>query len=287
VTSGDIMNNNNYTHSQKDNIQKELIEKLYKMYAIKNRSDYTGSILKCECIINNERGIFKERYSMRSKDHIMEQIVFELSQLLGVNCCKASCRKVNDIYGSFSRFEVADINNVVPLSEYLNASELHADDLLETIINKSRGIINNIVVNLYQYIIFDYITGQHDRHLENISIYKNMNNRTIVMYPLYDNGLCCFSIYNNEDAIERLQKRFYPSRMGSSDEIMDAIIKYRHIIYPDNLINIIQYNNVNKDIIMNIINRSDKYKQMKPDRKEAIAEFILSQIKDIHNINRG
>ena len=116
-------NRNSYTDFEKMQINKELSEKLYKLYVIKNKEDYSGSIKKCECVINNERGLFKERFSTRSKDHIMEQVAYELATLLGVKCCKASCRKSNGIYGSFSRFEVVDLNNVRTFEELIGKPE--------------------------------------------------------------------------------------------------------------------------------------------------------------------
>lgn len=169
----------NYSQHEKEIIKRELNEKLYKMYIIKNRQDYTGSIEKYECVINNERGMFKERISAQSKDHIMEQVAYELSLLLGVKCCKASCRKTNGIYGSFSRFKVVDMNNVVQFENMTNKQEMHTEELLQYTINLTHDSKNNFVINLYQYIIFDYILGQHDRHLENIAIYRKNNNRIV------------------------------------------------------------------------------------------------------------
>lgn len=214
----------------------------------------------------------------------MEQVAYELSLLLGVRCCKASYRKTNGIYGSFSRFEVVDMNNVEPFESMTNRQEMHTEELLQYTINLTHDSKNNFVINLYQYIIFDYILGQHDRHLENIAIYRKNNNR-IVWYPLYDNGLCCFSSYSNDTAIEYLDRGFYSSRMGFSEDILEAIQKYRQIIFPDDLRKLIKYNNINYSILMSIIDKSDKYNQMVLKRRESTARFIMRQISDIHNIN--
>ena len=59
--------------------KEQSLERLYKLYSIKDRSDYEGSTIKYECTINGERGLFKERRSMQSKDHVMEQTTLYLS----------------------------------------------------------------------------------------------------------------------------------------------------------------------------------------------------------------
>ncbi|MBO5389211.1 MAG: HipA domain-containing protein [Lachnospiraceae bacterium] len=275
---------NNYTDLEKEQFNREMSEKLYKMYIIKNKADYCGSIQKYECVINDERGLFKERISTQSKDHIMEQVVYELALLLGVNCCKASCRKSNGVYGSFSRFEVIDIYNIKPFEDIMGVTELEADELLKKAIELNHNNINNFIIKLYQYIIFDYILGQQDRHLENISIYMG-NKKNIKLYPLYDNGLCCFASYANDAAIECLDRGFYSSRMGFSEDIYKAICLYRNIIFKDDLRKLIKYNLLNKNRILNIIDKADKYNQMNMKRREATANFIMRQTTDIHKLN--
>lgn len=261
-------------------------EKLYKMYIIKNKENYNGGIEKYECVINNERGIFKERVSTRSKDHIMEQIAYELAIILGVSCCKASCRKAKGLYGSFSRFEVTDLDNVIPYEDIIGYSELSSDDLLKITMQLTRNNINSFIIQLYQYIIFDYILGQQDRHLENLSIYKKSNNQKI-WYPLYDNGFCCFSVYDNDTAIQCLNNRFYSSRIGQSEDILNTLYKYRQLIFKDDLRKIIRYDKLNKELILKIIDKADKYNQMTEKRRDATADFILKQAKDIHTLNVG
>ena len=214
----------------------------------------------------------------------MEQVAYELSILLGVKCCKASCRKSKGLYGSFSRFEVIDMNNVTSFESIANKQEMNTEEIIEYAMSLTHNSRNNFVVNLYQYIIFDYILGQHDRHLENLSVYKQKNNR-VVWYPLYDNGLCCFSSYSNDTAIECLDRGFYSSRMGFSEDILKTIKQYRNLIFPNDLKQLIKYNNINYDVVMKIIDKSDKYKQIGIKRREATANFIMRQIKDIHELN--
>ena len=48
-------------------------ERIYRLYNIADRTEYKGNILKHECSIKGERGIFKERINSASKDHIVER----------------------------------------------------------------------------------------------------------------------------------------------------------------------------------------------------------------------
>lgn len=261
------------------------LEKLYKLYIIKDNLDNGGTSIKYECVINKERGIFKQRRAPHSKDHIMEQVAYELALLLGVNCCKASCRKSNDVYGAFSRYETVNMNNVITYSNIMKAEELDAETLLERTINICHGNINAFVKELYQFIIFDYIMGQMDRHLENLSIYRD--NRNTTWYPLYDNGLCCFSFYLNDSAIECLKMGHYSSRMGLDSDILEAIIKYRNIIWPGDLRQLIHYDRLSPEVIEKIILKADKYKQIGKERRQATVNFIYNQAIKIHKVNGG
>lgn len=264
--------------------KKQSFEKLYKLYNIKDKADYDGSIIKYECTINGERGLFKERRSTLSKDHIMEQVVYELSKVIGVSCCFSSCRKAQGVYGSFSRFEVTDISKVIAYADILNRLEDNVVSIINNTMKLTRGNINTFVKQLYQYIIFDFIIGQQDRHLENLAVLR-VDNRKIRWYPLYDNGFCLSACSSHDIAIEELNRGFYASRMGDSSDIEQAILDFRHIIFPDDLRNLIKYNKLNENIILNIIDRADKYNQMPNNRRIAITKFIIRQIKMIHNIN--
>ena len=98
---------------------REFQEKLYKLYNEKDISDYIGSTKKYECDIKHQHGIFKERRSTQSKDHIMEEVAYRISIVLNVKCCEASCRRVNNLYGSFSKFEIDDTNKLGTFTKLL------------------------------------------------------------------------------------------------------------------------------------------------------------------------
>lgn len=258
-------------------------EKIYKLYEIKDKTDFIGSTIKYECTINGERGLFKERRSMQSKDHVMEQVAYEMAQLMNVKCCKDSCRKAQGIYGSFSRFEVKDIKRVIPYANILNRDQEYVEDVLNNTLRLTKNSINNFIKQLYQYIIFDFIMGQQDRHLENLAVIE-VSNRT-VWYPLYDNGLCLSACSSHDAAITELNNGWYSSRMGDSSDIEQAILDFRHIIFPDDLRKLIRYDRLNSNVLLNIIDKSDKYNQIPQSRRMAIVKFMMLQAKMIHSIN--
>lgn len=260
-------------------------EKIYKMYNIHNMMDYTGSTLKCECTINGERGIFKERRSTQSKDHVMEQFAYEIAKVLSIDCCMARCRKTNHVYGAFSRFETDNINNLVPFSNIINMTDGFADDILNATIELTRNSRGTFTKQLYQYIIFDFIMGQLDRHLENLSV-EITNNRKIKWYPLYDNGLCLSACSSHDTALIELKNGFYSSRMGDSEYIERTILKFRPIIFPDDIRKLIPYTRINKNTLTDLLDISDKYNQVPKIRREAIIDFMLKQVEMLDSINR-
>lgn len=263
--------------------QSDILKLLYRMYNEEDKTVYVGSAAKFECDIKGEHGLFKERISIQSKDHIMEQVVYELASIVNVKCCKTSCRKVKEWYGAFSRFEIPDGCQFIHAESIFGTNEIFVDKLFEKSLQLTKNKANKFNVNLYQYILFDYITGQHDRHLENLALIKR--DRIYTWYPLYDNGICCFSVLSNDTAIEALNKGFFDTRIGTSYEILEALYKYRNTIYKGNILDIVNYSKVNKELLLNIIDRADKYKQLGIRRREATANFIMKQIETIDLLN--
>lgn len=262
--------------------------KLYKLYNIKDKRDYEGSIEKCECSIKGEYGIFKERISMQSIDNVMEEVVYMIANITGVNCSFASCRKHNNIIGSFSRYEIPYGYEFEHLSTLVKRDELPVDELLDYAINLSKMSKYNIIYELYKYIILDYIVGQRDRHLANLAvIYKKVNNKILdfKLYNLYDNGLCCFASDSSDNRIQFLNNKFYSSRIGSNEEIISAIYQYRDRIYTNDLIYLVHYEKLNSSNLDYYISKADKYRQINKSCKRAIIDFILSNCWDIHNVN--
>ena len=65
--------------------------------------------------------------------------------------------------------------------------------------------------------------------------------------------------------------------MGTDEEILEAILKYKEIFSILDLNTIINLRNLNYNTLYNIIKHSDKYNQMSEKRIEATIEFILNQ----------
>lgn len=293
-------------NEERQRILAEQYSHLYKMYAIKSMKDYEGSIIKFECVIDNERGVFKERRSLQSKDHILEQVVYELATTLGLRCCKASCRKIKQdnefVFGSFSRFEVVDMNNVMTMykfifgedapkgmSEFDRTPEVSAMDIFNIINGAKASKIRykqQFLQSMYRYIIFDYIMGQQDRHMENLSVYMSAKNGAM-LYPIYDNGICCHSTLGNDAAIVHLKHLYFSSRMGISSDIYEALWRYRALVCPGDLRNIVNYNKLTKENILRAIKVSNKYNQLTQERINHTVQFILGHVREIDNLNRG
>lgn len=267
------------------------IYRAYNVKSIESKSSLKGISNKIECDMRDngvlERGIFKEKLREFSKDHIMEQFVYKLALQVGVQCCKASCRQRNGIIGSFSRYEIPVGYIFIHLSDIMKEREIGAEELIIKAIEMSKGV-NRFVRTIYQYMLFDFLVGQQDRHLENLAVLENKKTNRRNLYPLYDNGLCCFSHIDKENAIELLHKGFYNSCNGPSEDIIKALVKYRNIVfYNVDLATVVNYKIINVNLIEQLLNEASKYDKLGKQRTIAVAEFIKRQAYIIHCINYG
>lgn len=258
----------------KENIK----NRIYKLYNKVETEEYQGFCRKMYCDIKGEHGIFKERMSQRSIDNVMESFIYQFATILGVPCAFAKVRIADGILGSFSKFEIPDDCSFEHASKIYGQSEVFAGDILEMTENMF-GLKSDTLCRLYQYIVFDYITGQQDRHLDNLAFIK-YNNGRLGLYKLYDNGLCMESHNNDEIAINILNNGHYKSSMGFSNYIYESIIEHSHKINrkPLSMVNI---RNISKSGISKILVSCDIYKQIHKDRKDAIANFIVKQIQSL------
>lgn len=257
------------------------INRIYKLYNRQETNEYQGFCKKVYCDINGEHGIFKEKMSTRSIDNVMESFIYQVSLRFKVPCAFAKVRMAEGVIGSFSRFEIKTGWDFEHCSKLYGQSELFALDLMNETV-RLFGMQSNLTKRLYQYLIFDFITGQQDRHLDNLAIIKNQNGR-LAFYKLYDNGLCMESHNNNDVAIQVLNEGFYKSSMGVSEHILDTIREYsiRLNLKPINMVDIhwVSFNE-----LVNILSGCDIYKQVRKDRKEAIAKFVISQLDKVIKI---
>ena len=73
--------------------------------------------------------------------------------------------------------------------------------------------------------------------------------------------------------------------MGDSSYIEENILAFRKLIFPDDLRKLIRYQNMNIALLLQIIDKSDKYNQIPQSRRQAIANFMMLQAKIINHIN--
>lgn len=125
--------------------------------------------------------------------------------------------------------------------------------------------------------LFDYLTGQMDRHLDNLAILSK--DKQIAWYKLYDNGLALGANYSNNIAIERLKSGFFDSRVGSSAEIREELLRYKEILKINNL----RLSALNEGKLYEIIDESDVYNQIGSNRRKAMVDFITRQKADIES----
>lgn len=260
-----------------------MIDKIYKLYNVKDKSEYRGLCKKYECTIKGEHGIFKERLNSASKDHVVEAIVYNIAQLCNVDCAFAKVRKANGVIGIFSRFEIEDNVKFTHANKIYGTAEMFIEDLFKRTIQISGGVDNSFIYTLYKYIVFDYLVGQMDRHLENLAIIKD--GKRIYWYKLYDNGLALQSHLGNETAIGMLKNGTYSSRMGNDREIMKFISdRTRESAYG---INCIDTGRMDLDTIYSIINNCDVYNEIIKERKIEMAKFVVRQAMKLNEVWGG
>lgn len=259
-------------------------EHVYKLYH-PNVIEYEhGYLEKQECEVKGCRGIFKTQFIYKGLDNVMEAVCYNLAQLLGVRCCKDFVMMHNNKLGSFSAYDDEyNVDTFFTVTKLTGLVEPSIDTLFGYILN-----INNrqLAIEVYKMLVFDYIMGQLDRHMENMAFIVDKG--SYKLYPAFDNGLCCFTPTSIDlNAIEQLKNGFYENRIGSDEEILRALYRYRPAIWNSDLRQIIRYNNLSYNSINNIITQCDKYNQFRAARKNETIQFILRNAQKIHLMNIG
>ncbi len=259
---------------------------LYKLYDVKQSKNNTiGMVEKCEISKKNretgiyERGLFKRPINDSSKDNVAEAIVYRIAMIVGVPCVKAMVVMHNGNIGSFSRYEIDELDKVEHLRAVLGISELHIDDFFETIKNMRVKNVGSLYARAYQYVTLDYLTGQQDRHMENLAFIRDRDN--IQFYPLYDNGLSMHAVKSNSICCDYLYSNKYSSRMGNSSEIYNALKREKGQFKNLSIENIIKISNISDVILHNIIREEDRYKQINNEREKAMVSFIMQKKKEL------
>lgn len=133
---------------------------------------------------DNRVGIAKQSLSSNKYDNINEVVCYELGNLLGIRVCEAS----SEIYKGANDW-------VISLFEYPYKNDMKSAGSIfkidtftkEFSVSKIQSMFGKQAVEDFnRMIIFDTITRQTDRHINNFAFITNG------MYPLYDNGRCLF-----------------------------------------------------------------------------------------------
>ncbi len=253
---------------------------LYKVY---ERSAVAGNKIgmsnKVEIIKKNketgvyERGIFKEKMHCGSKDNVMEAVVYRIAMILGVPCVRAIVIQHNGEIGSFSRYEIKELDKFIHLQEYFGVPEMHAEEFFKAILGIKSNNVKNLFSMAYRYIMLDYLVGQQDRHMENLAFTKERGG--LEFYPLYDNGISFCGHMSNSLYRESLRSGKFQSRMGASDEIYETLKGLRSRFKEVSINDIIRIGSINEEILNNIIIEEDRYNEIIAERRKDMIYSLM------------
>ena len=78
---------------------------------------------------------------------------------------------------------------------------------------------------------------------------------------------------------------YFSSRLGFSEEILQCLVEYRHLIYPGDLREVVKYHLLNENVLGEIIDKSNKYNQLTLERRNCTIKFIMNNIREIDRLN--
>jgi hypothetical protein len=160
----------------------------------------------------------KKRLHPFSTDVESEVAVYELSKLLGIDCCPSWLIKEDKEVMSFSKFEYNFSQEFIVHVRRLMRPEHLTDNLYSDLVDRMPQFKNNIS----KMILLDFVTRQTDRHLSNLAL--KVVGSQVEFYPLYDNGRSLF--YEDQetlmfDAVRNIE--LYSSEFGPVGTYFDAV----------------------------------------------------------------
>lgn len=166
-------------------------------------------------VYQGKYGIYKKRINPLTTDVESEQAVYELANLLGVDCCPAYIVDKDTVFSEF----LYDFSE-----EYIVHFRRLADDILRTG-NEFRNLLAmrpQYQKEIIKMICLDFITRQDDRHLSNIAVKIAKGGESF--YPLYDNGRSLF-YDETEETVKKAVKDFktYATSFGPEGTYFDYI----------------------------------------------------------------
>lgn len=125
-----------------------------------------------------------------------EILCYNLARQMGINCAEYSSATLeNELNGIASKNFLKKDEKIVPLVS-ITPSLKNLESIMVNL--KQKDFLYNsinydqIYYSLYSYMVFDLLTYQEDRHLNNISLIKDKNNN-LKIAPLYDNEYSFFA----------------------------------------------------------------------------------------------
>lgn len=185
-------------------------------------------------IVNGEKAIFKtfETAPLNSLLRITNELVCqELAKQIDLPCARYEVAELDGRNGLISYNVTAENEKLISGAELFEFLGIRKKNNVLTYyealqIGKFCGYkihVTQEVLNLYKLCIFDYLTFQGDRHMNNLFFVFNEDKQTIKFSPIIDNEMsfCCMDIYpellgNNQSlSLESILQSYNDSQMLS------------------------------------------------------------------------
>lgn len=178
---------------------------------------------------DNRLGIVKFPLYDGSLDCLNEVVCFELGSLFGFDVVEASMETYDDkdcVISCYADNSLCVKNDIKTLKSWLGTVNFHQRFNVSWI-REQFG--EDSVKRFIQMLMFDYLTRQHDRHINNIAFTQTQ------MYSLYDNGR---SLFFDADEFEKykqttdfnlpwtIRNSFYTNEHGYAFTYLEDIVGY-------------------------------------------------------------
>ncbi|MBU3160031.1 hypothetical protein KPL37_09730 [Clostridium frigoris] len=157
---------------------------LINLNATKTKLNIDGACNKDLARIKGNLCVVKERLQNNSYDNISEELVYEISKRLGIECSPAG------VLPNGLCFSVIDeTKDLIPANSLIGLDQGSFEDFYKIFLKIPSP--RKTKLDVLKMGIFDVITRQMDRNYTNFSFYKS--NGILQLYRLYDNGLSLFA----------------------------------------------------------------------------------------------
>lgn len=224
--------------------------------------------LLCEELAN-QLNIKCAHYELATKDKINGVVTYDITKM------------GQTLYTAFDWFEKNDIQE---FENEFKSFALIVNHCKENNINIDK---NKFMIDLYKLMVFDILTVQGDRHLNNIFIIQDQNDNSLKLAPLLDNefafntGLNWSNLYGSETIT---QDMFIDSLSYIYKQIMVLDNRYRSSKYLENIKQVVdlakmypQYDIILKSLCKtyNLNNAIEKLEQKGVQINKKYKEYLL------------